>query len=163
MSKNITKAVYSGSFDPFTLGHLDIIKQGSDIFDEVYIIIATNANKKRYMEKNICAKAIQEILERENLTNCKVIIYEELVAEYCEKEHIKYSIRGLRDNMDYNYEEQISNINNKINPNLKTVYLRAERYVSSSMVKELFSYGKNISKYVPPEIDFIMNNKKEPF
>lgn len=156
MAKNITKAVYSGSFDPFTLGHLDIVKQGADIFDELYIIIATNAKKSRFMDKVVCFKAIIEILERENITNCKVIIYDGLIAEYCEQEGIKYSIRGLRDNMDYNYEEQISNINKELNPSLKTVYLRAERYVSSSMVKELLSYDKDISKYVPKEINDLL-------
>ena len=156
--KSERKAIYSGSFDPFTLGHLDIVKQASDIFDELYIVIAVNLKKKRLLDKNLCAKAIEDVLKRENLTNCKVIVYNGLVAEFCEKENIKYSVRGLRDNMDYNYEEQISNINSEINPNLKTIYLRAERNVSSSMVKELFSYNRDISKYVPDEIKFLMEN-----
>lgn len=154
-----TKAVYCGSFDPFTEGHFDIVKQGCKIFDELHILIAINESKKeRFLDKEVSKKAIEKLLKNEGIYNCKVLIYDGLIAEYCAKENIYYSIRGLRDTMDFNYEEQISNINSEINPDLKTIYFRAERNVSSSMVKTLYKHGKDISKYIPSEILNTINN-----
>ena len=102
-------------------------------------------------------QAIESTLKEKNITNCEVIIYEGLVAEYTKTNNIGYMIRGLRNNMDYNYEENIAEINKLINPNLEYVYFRAENVaVSSSMVKELYSYGKDVSKFVPKPVKEMM-------
>ena len=143
-------AIYPGSFDPFTNGHLDMVKKGSKIFDEIHILIGVNANKKRTYDTKLMKSAIEETLTKNNIQNCKVCIYEGLVAEYTRENNIGYMIRGLRNNMDYNYEENIAEVNKLINPNLEYIYFRAENVaVSSSMVKELKFYGKDVSKYVP--------------
>lgn len=146
-------AIYPGSFDPFTNGHLDIVKKGSKLFDEVHIIIGVNANKHRTYDSTKIKTAIEKTLIDNNISNCKVIVYDGLVAEYTNENKVKYMIRGLRNNMDYNYEENIAEVNKLINPALEYVYFRAENVaLSSSMVKELIGYGKDVSKYVPKHV-----------
>jgi pantetheine-phosphate adenylyltransferase len=146
-------AIYPGSFDPFTNGHLDIVKKGSKLFDQVHIIIGVNANKKRTYDSVQMKEAIEKTLEENNISNCRVFVYEGLVAEYTNENSIGYMIRGLRNNMDYNYEENIAEVNKLINPNLEYVYFRAENVaLSSSMVKELSGFGKDVSKFVPKHV-----------
>lgn len=151
-------AIYPGSFDPFTNGHLDIVKKGSRLFDEVHIIIGVNAKKKRTYDSTQMKEAIEKTLAENNILNCKVFVYDGLVAEYTNENNVGYMIRGLRNNMDYNYEENIAEVNKLINPELEYVYFRAENVaVSSSMVKELNSYGQDVSKYVPEPVWNFMN------
>ena len=146
-------AIYPGSFDPFTNGHLDIVKKGAKLFDEVHIIIGINDKKNRTYDRNSMKFAIEETLVANNISNCKVIVYDGLVAEYTNENNVGYMIRGLRNNLDYNYEENIAEVNKLINPNLEYVYFRAENVaVSSSMVKELMRHGKDVSKFLPAEI-----------
>lgn len=151
-------AIYPGSFDPFTNGHLDIVKKGSKLFDEVHIIIGINAKKKRTYDSNEMKIAIEKTLLENGISNCKVIVYDGLVAEYTNENSVGYMIRGLRNNMDYNYEENIAEVNKLINPDLEYVYFRAKNVaVSSSMVKELTGYGKDVSKFVPKHILEMIN------
>ncbi len=147
------KAIYPGSFDPFTNGHLDIVKKAAAIFDEVYIVIGINSEKKRNFSYMDMKNAIEETLKTLKLNNCFVCIHEGLVAEFARLNGIQYMIRGLRNNMDYNYEENIAEVNKLINPNMEYIYFRAERVgVSSSMVKELLMYDLDVSKYVPAAV-----------
>lgn len=146
-------AIYPGSFDPFTNGHLDIVKKAAALFDEVYIVIGINAKKQRAFDIEKMKSAIEETLIRLNLKNIRVAIFEGLIAEYAKTNGIKYMIRGLRNNMDYNYEENIAEVNKLINPEMEYVYFRADNVaVSSSMVKELHSYGQDVSKYLPKAV-----------
>ncbi len=146
-------AIYPGSFDPFTNGHLDIVKKAAALFDEVYIVIGVNAKKHRAFDTEKMKTAIEETLITLNLQNVRVAVFEGLVAEYAKANGIKYMIRGLRNNMDYNYEENIAEVNKLINPEMEYVYFRAENVaVSSSMVKELHSYGQDVSKYLPEAV-----------
>ena len=154
------RAICSGSYDPFTVGHLDVVKQACSIFDEVHIVIAVNIKKKRAFNKELMAAAIEKVLEEEGIKNAKVCCYNGLIADYCVENGIKYSVRGLRNNMDYNYEENISEVNKLIIPELITVYLRAQQAaISSSMVKEIFEYKKDISKYVPAPVLEVMTEE----
>ena len=153
-------AIYPGSFDPFTNGHMDIVLKGSKLFNKLHIVIGINANKKRQYDGVLMKQAIEETLAERNITNCEVHVYDGLIAEYTNENNIGYMIRGLRNNMDYNYEENIAEINKLINPKLEYVYFRAENVaVSSSMVKELNSFGKDVSKFVPKAVRKIMNNE----
>ena len=147
-------AVYAGSFDPFTDGHLSIVKEAAELFDTVYIVIAKNANKKRFSDVEMMRNAIETTLEQNGLMNCSVAILSDgLVADYCKLVNAQYLVRGLRNTSDYLYEENIAKINAEINPTLKTVYFRAtNEVVSSSMVRELFGYGKDVSRYLPEEV-----------
>lgn len=146
------KALYPGSFDPFTNGHLDIVKKAAALFDEVYIVIGINAMKKRSTDPEAMKSAIELTLADCGIANCTVCIHDGLIAAFAKENDISYMIRGLRNNMDYNYEENIAEVNKLINPNMEYIYFRAENVaVSSSMVKELHAYGQDISKYVPKQ------------
>ena len=153
-------AIYQGSFDPFTNGHLDMVIKAAKLFDKVHILICVNANKKRIYDSREMKCAIEETLVQKGLSNCEVYVYDGLVAEYARENNIGYMIRGLRNNMDYNYEENIAEVNKLINPALEYIYFRAENAViSSSMVKELNSYGKDVSDFVPEPVHKLMCGK----
>lgn len=146
-------AIYPGSFDPFTNGHLDIVRKASEIFDKVYVVIGVNAEKRRSFPADRIAQAIKETIAQQGIGNCEVVIWEGLVAEYARMMGTDYMIRGLRNNMDYNYEENVAAVNKLINPELEYVYFRSNNIaVSSSMVKELHGYGRDVSAYVPPSV-----------
>lgn len=146
-------AIYPGFFDPFTNGHLEIVRKASEIFDRVWIVIGVNSDKHRSFPADRMAEAICKTLSHENISNCEVVIWEGLVAEFARLKGTAYMIRGLRNNMDYNYEENIAAVNKLINPELEYVYFRSNNIaVSSTMVKELHGYGKDVSAYVPKEV-----------
>ena len=152
----MTHAIYPGSFDPFTNGHLDMVKKASEIFDKVTIVVAVNKSKSKTYDVNKMCAAIESTLQANNITNCVVGTWDRLIADLMYQWNVKYLIRGLRNNMDYNYEENIAKINKLINPNIQTIYLRAESDISSSMVKELYSFGKDVSAYVPSAVFNLM-------
>ena len=153
-------AFYPGSFDPFTNGHLDVVKRASELFDEVHIVLAINTNKERTYNVDEMRKAINKTLDDHYIYNCKVDICFELIVDMMECTDAKYLIRGIRDDADYNYEEKIAKINQMINPKVETIYFRANSIVSSTMVKELFYFGKDVSEYVPRDVLAIMNEGK---
>ncbi|MBQ7596274.1 MAG: pantetheine-phosphate adenylyltransferase [Clostridia bacterium] len=147
------KALYPGSFDPFTNGHLDIVRKASALFDEVYVLIGINSSKKRAFNADKMKTAIEKTAENIGCNNVKVIVYDGLIAVFAKENHIKYMIRGLRNNMDYNYEENIAEVNKLIDPEMEYVYFRAENVaVSSSMVKELYMYEQDVSPFVPDAV-----------
>jgi pantetheine-phosphate adenylyltransferase len=97
--------------------------------------------------------AIEKTMKEENIENARICVFEGLIAEFSKENGIQYMIRGLRNNMDYNYEENIAEANKLIYPELEYVYFRAENVaLSSSMVKELYSYDYDITKYVPDAV-----------
>lgn len=146
-------AIYPGFFDPFTNGHLDLVRKASEIFDRVYIVIGVNAEKNRSFPAERMAEAITRTLMENQIENCEVVIWNGLVAEFARKQKTDYMIRGLRNNMDYNYEENVACVNKLINPELEYIYFRSNNVaVSSTMVKELHSYGKDVSAYVPEAV-----------
>lgn len=154
-------AIYPGSFDPFTNGHLDIVKKASELFEEVSIVIGTNPQKTRSFACDGMKTAIEKTLVACGITNCKVYIYDGLIAKFAKENNIKYMIRGLRNNLDYNYEENIAEVNKLIYPEMEYIYFRADNIaVSSSMVKELNYYDQNVSEYVSAAVlEYITNNK----
>ncbi len=157
----IKRAIYPGSFDPFTNGHLDIVKKATELFDEVYIVLGTNPQKKRSFACDGMKDAIEKTLAAIGITNCRVYVYDGLIAKFAKENNIKYMIRGLRNNLDYNYEENIAEVNKLINPDMEYIYFRADNIaVSSSMVRELNFYDQNVSEYVSkPVLDYITSVK----
>lgn len=152
------KAVVAGSFDPFTNGHLDIVKRTAKIFDSVVILICKNTQKHRYISEIDMQEAIMKVIEREQLNNviCVAPTKPFLLAEYCKENDIQYSVRGLRNDMDFHYESNITETNRILNSNLETVYLPSTTIVSSSMVRELLFFNADISELVPQEIADIL-------
>lgn len=158
-----TKAIYPGSFDPFTNGHLDIIKKASELFDEVVIVVAHNSKKNRTYTADGMVKGIIATLMQNNITNCTVVSWDGLTVELMKALDIKYIVRGLRNTMDYDYEENIAEFNKTLLPCVEYVYLRADNAViSSSMVKELHMYGVDVSEYVPDVINHVINEGRLP-
>ena len=151
---NIKMAMYAGSFDPFTNGHLSIVKKASQLFDILYIVIADNGfKKKRTTNPFEMKRAIEQTLKKEGIANCIVDCVYKLIADYCQEYNIKYFVRGLRNNMDYNYEENIAEVNSLLNPNLEYVYFRADdKAISSSMIKELLAYNCDVSNWIPEDV-----------
>ena len=144
---------YAGSFDPFTMGHLHIVKVASKVFDKVIIGIGVNPSKTRRYSSEMLKEAIEHILKRENLTNFECVIYEGLTADVAKEHNADFLIRGLRNGSDYDFEENLALINYEVS-DIDTIYFRAGQYgaVSSSMVYELIKRNKDVSRYLPPEI-----------
>ena len=148
---------YAGSFDPFTNGHLQIVKKSSKWFEKVIVGIGQNLDKKSRISKDKMKIAIEETMVKEGICNVEVIVYDCLTTEAAKSCGADVLIRGLRNGTDYQYEESIAAIN-EINAGIDTWYLRAGTlgYLSSSIVMDLFYHGKDVSNYVPEPINKIL-------
>jgi len=156
---NDKNAIYAGSFDPFTNGHLYIIKQACEIFDFLYIILAANNNKKRQYRVDLMNTAMESTIINSGITNFKIIATDALIADMASQLNCFYLVRGLRNYNDFSYEENIAKINTELNPDLRTLYLRADNeIISSSFVKEMVNFNKDVSKYVSLQVLDVMNN-----
>lgn len=144
------KALYAGSFDCYTNGHHHIVRQASRVFDELHIVVAVNVNKNRVFNPEDMVRVIRQSLEADGITNCVVCTYNRLIADYSKEHGIEFLVRGLRNSMDYNYEENVAAVNKLINPQLESVYFRSENAaISSTMVREMLAFGRDVSPYVP--------------
>lgn len=157
------RVLYPGSFDPFTEGHSDVVNQASKIFDEVVIAVMQNPLKKSYF---FTPKKRLEIIKKlyEQKENIKVINGSGAVVDIAELYECKAIIRGLRGLSDYDYEVSMAQINKEIsNGNIHTLCIFADKknqFISSSMVRELFNLGKDISKYVDSYVEMQMKLKR---
>ena len=144
---------YAGSFDPFTNGHLHVIINSAKLFDKVIVGIGVHPKKTRRFDKELMKQTIEKILLRENLNNVEVVIYDNLSVDVALEYGCAFLVRGVRNGMDYEYEENMASINEEIS-GLDTIYIRAGKLgnISSSMVMELLRNNKDVSKYLPPEI-----------
>ena len=144
---------YAGSFSPFTNGHLHVVKEASKLFDKVIIGIGINSRKIPRYNNELMKEAIEKVLTRENLNNVEVVIYNNLSADAAKEHNSTVLIRGIRNTMDYEYEEKMALINEEIS-GLDTIYIRAGEFgnVSSSLVMELLEYGRDVSKFLPVEV-----------
>lgn len=153
---------YAGSFSPFTNGHLHVVRTASKLFDKVVVGIGINAQKVPRYDNNLMKEAIEKVLKRENLENVSVIAYTNLSADCALEQGASVLIRGIRNTMDYEYEEKMALINEEI-AGLDTIYIRAGEFgnVSSSLIVELLEHGKDVSKFVPPEIIELIKNEEK--
>lgn len=147
-------AICPGSFDPITLGHLNIIRRSAKIFDKVIVLIMFNSTKTTPMftiEERV--EMVQKVVER--LPNVEVATSDGLLAEYAKQFDNPVIVKGMRAASDFEYEFQMNLINKKINPELETMFLTSsEKYtfLSSSVVREMASYGADLTGFVPCEI-----------
>lgn len=144
---------YAGSFDPFTNGHLHVISQSAQLFDKVIVGIGIHPNKTRRFDKELMQNAMEQVLIREGLNNVTVITYDNLSVDVAISHGSTFLVRGIRNGMDYEYEENMAAINEEIS-GLDTVYIRAGNLgnISSSMVMELLRNNKDVTKYLPQEV-----------
>jgi len=157
-----TRALYPGSFDPLTNGHIDIIKRSLHLFDEVIVIVAGTVRKSPLFSPQERAYLIKKVFK--NTPEVKVDLWSGLIMEYAREHKIKAVVRGLRAASDFEYEFMMASMNKKINADVETIFMMTSQdlfFVSSTMVKELFLYGGDISPYVPKEIFLELKNKKK--
>ena len=146
-------AIYPGSFDPVTIGHLNIIRRAATIFDKVIVCVMVNAGKHPMFTQEERVDMIRRVTA--DLDNVEVDSSSELLAEYAKRRDICVIVKGLRASSDFENEFQMAQINRKINPELDTMFLPSESqymYLSSSAVKELGNYGVDLSDFLPSEI-----------
>lgn len=148
------KALYVGSFDPFTNGHLNVLNHASKIFEKVYICVMTNPNKKRFINTKISESLIRQAIT-DKYDNVELIqantnlAYKQ--AKIC---NCDYLVRGIRNNgLDYSYEENYAEFNKEIG-GINTIFIRADvnKNISSTMIRTLLANGEDISKYVPYQV-----------
>ena len=148
-------ALYPGTFDPITFGHLDIIKRATKIIDTLYVAIATNNEKKclfNLKERMDIVKKTINLLPKTVKNKIKVVSFNMLTVNYCKKINASIIIRGLRVVADFEYEFQLSGMNSKLDKNIQTIFLTADienQAISSRMVKEIASLKGNVSKFAP--------------
>ena len=146
-------AIYPGSFDPITSGHLNIIRRAANIFDRLIVCVMVNSGKNPMFTLEERVDLIRRVTS--DIPNVEVDGSSELLAEYAKRKGSCVIVKGLRAGSDFENEFQMSLINHKINPNLDTMFLTAEHqymYLSSSTVKELGAYGVDLSDFLPQEI-----------
>ena len=143
-------AVCPGSFDPITIGHLDIIKRASCMFDKLIIVVMKNVNKTGSFSENERKDLILKCVS--DIENVEVDVYDGLLADYAKQVNACAIIKGLRAMSDFEYEFQMALTNKKLNPDIETLFLTTSAenmYLSSSMVKQIASMGGDISDFVP--------------
>ena len=146
-------AIYPGTFDPVTCGHLNIIRRAANIFDRLIVCVMVNSAKKPMFSREERVDLIKRVVA--DIPNVEVDSSDELLAEYAKRKGSCVIVKGLRAGSDFENEFQIALINHKINPTLDTMFLTSEHqymYLSSSTVKELGSYNVDLSDFLPEQI-----------
>ncbi len=149
----MTIAIYPGSFDPITNGHIDILKSGAEIFDKVIIAVSYNVNKTGFLPVQTRVELIKEAVK--DIPNVEVDCFEGLTVEYAKKRGATVLLRGLRTSFDFEYEMQLSQTNNALYGDIKTVFLITKpeyNFISSSCVREILLNKGDITKFVPAAI-----------
>ncbi len=149
----MSTAIYPGSFDPITLGHLNIIRRASKIFDKVVVCVMVNSSKNPMFTLDERMELIERVVKR--FPNVEVDTSSILLAEYVKRYEGAVLVKGLRAVSDFESEFQMAIINKKLNPELETVFLTSSEkytYISSSVVKEMAKYGADLRELVPAEI-----------
>ncbi|MFD1705775.1 pantetheine-phosphate adenylyltransferase [Siminovitchia sediminis] len=153
-------AVCPGSFDPVTNGHLDIIRRGAKVFDEVYVAVLTNSSKKPLFSTEERTELIRKVTK--DIKNVKVDSFNGLLVDYAKSIHADAIIRGLRAVSDFEYEMQITSMNRVLNENIETFFIMTNNqysFLSSSIVKEAAKYHADISELVPWEVEKALREK----
>lgn len=143
-------AIYPGSFDPVTNGHLDLIERGAKIFDRLSVAVLHNQDKRPLFSVEERVEMLREVTRR--WANVDVDVFDGLLVEYAERRGAQVLLRGIRAISDYEYELQMALMNRKLKPGIETVFMmpaEAYSYLSSRLVKEVFNLGGDISKLVP--------------
>lgn len=153
-------AIYPGSFDPITNGHLDILKRALRVFDKVIVLVANNIKKTSFFTVDERVAIIKSVVR--DIPNVEVAQTDGLVVDYAMKVNATALVRGLRAVSDFEYELQVATTNEFINPSIDMVFFMTHlenTFISSSTIKELYSQNVDISRLVPPEVITALKNK----
>jgi len=148
------RAIYPGTFDPITFGHVDLIRRAMTFFGEIVVLVAHSGKKAPLFEAKVRKQLVEACFEGD--TKVRVEVYDGLLAEYAKKSKINVVLRGLRGVSDFDYEFQMATMNRRMYPELQTFFLMAsEKYffVNSTLVKEVCSHKGDITELVPPHVE----------
>jgi pantetheine-phosphate adenylyltransferase len=143
-------ALFPGSFDPFTNGHLDVVRRGVELVDEVIIALGNNSSKQRYLPVEWMVEQITELFQDE--PRVSVRSYKGLTADFARETGARYLLRGLRNTTDFEYENTIAQANRHVNPALETVFLITSPMlaaISSTIIREIHRFGGDVTQFVP--------------
>ncbi len=146
------KAIYPGSFDPITNGHLDVLQRAAGVFDELVIAVARDNNKQSLFSVDERVQMIREVVDLSHVT---VVAFDGLLVDFAAQQNAVALVRGLRAVSDFEFEFQLALMNRKLSPALETVFLMPREeltYISSRIVKEIARLGGNIDLFVPPNV-----------
>lgn len=148
-------AVYPGSFDPVTNGHLDVVRRASAVFDHVIVAVLANPRKTPLLAADVRVAALREALDAADLPDRRVAVesFDGLTVEFCRNRDAGFIVRGLRAISDFEAEMQLAHNNRKLAPAIDTVFFMTsleQGYVSSSLVKEIARFGGDVSRMIPP-------------
>ncbi len=149
------KAVFPGSFDPITVGHIDLVKRALPLFDEIIIAIGINSQKQTLFELENRKKWIEEVFSDE--ARVRVDTFQGLTVHYCKKVKARFIIRGIRNASDFDYEKTISQINHIVGDNVETVFLISGpeyAHISSTIVREIIKGGGNARPFLPESVQY---------
>ena len=156
------KVIYPGSFDPLTLGHIDMIKRLSVMFDEVVVAILINENKKSVFSLKEREEMISKQMKNDELTNIVIKSFDGLLVNFAKDTGIKTIARGLREVTDYEYEKNIAMFNSKLMNGLETIFLLSDprySYISSSGVREVAAFKGDVSSFVSKDVEEAIKEK----
>lgn len=158
MTSSTRIAVYSGTFDPITLGHLDVVQRAAGLFDQLIIAVAAAHHKKTLFDLVDRVKLAQEATK--NIANVTVQSFDGLIMDFCKEHHANAVVRGIRNLTDFDYEAQMAAMNRKLAPHVETVFLLPDAplaCISSTLVREISKLGGDISQMVSPEVLAVLN------
>ncbi len=147
------KAIFPGSFDPFTIGHYSVVKRGLELFDHITIGVGSNCSKKSFFTLEKRLDIIRQAFHDEPRVSVKA--YDSLTIDFAKKEEADFILRGMRSANDFEYEKSIADINKRLS-SIETVLLFTEPQhsaVSSTIVRDLLNYGKDVAAFLPPEVE----------
>ena len=159
----MVKAVFAGSFDPPTFGHLNIIERAQKLFPEIHVVIAVNKNKNYCFSGEERLDVIQQLVSRWN--NVSVHLWDSLIVDYAKKIKADVLIRGVRNDNDFLYEFDLAMMNKSLNPQIETLFLVPDPkffVLRSSSIKELAAFGGDVSTMVPPIVESMLKKKFSP-
>ena len=163
MCFTMVKAVFAGSFDPPTFGHLNIIERAQKLFSEIHVVIAVNKNKSYCFSGEERLEMIQQLVSRWN--NVSVHLWDSLIVDYAKKIKADVLIRGVRNDNDFLYEFDLAMMNKSLNPQIETLFLVPDPkffVLRSSSIKELAAFGGDVSTMVPPIVEAMLKKKFSP-
>lgn len=158
----MTKAIYPGTFDPITNGHTDLIVRAMRIFDRVVVAIAANPDKNPLFTMHERTAMVRQLCE--GLDKVEVIGFDGLLIDFVEQQKAQVVIRGLRAVSDFEFEFQLASANRRLNPDVETVFLTPSEnhtFTSASLVKEIATYGGDVSSFLDPRVNRLLTSKLE--
>lgn len=155
-------AIYPGSFDPTTNGHVDLIARASRLFDRIIVAVGTNTGKNPLLTVNERIQLLEEVVH--SFDNVEVACFDSLLVDFAREQHADVILRGLRAVSDFEYEFQLAGMNRRLSPGLETIFLtplEQHAFISSTMVREIVRFGGDVSKFVPEAAQKMLKRKQE--